>query len=98
MYREMVTEVLQRPWFTRMWIIQEVAMASGTVAMICGRDVIRREIFTAALNKRFSKRFPVNDLQLVVYRRLQPLYQAKKETTTAHFKICFTDPVLSLDL
>jgi hypothetical protein len=62
-----------------MWTIQEVAMASGTVAMICGRDVIGWGVFTAALNERFSKEFPVNDLQLAVYHRLQPLYRAIKD-------------------
>jgi hypothetical protein len=77
--RKIVTEVLQRPWFTLMWTIQEVAMASDAVAVVCGKDTIGWGKFTDALNSRFSKEFPVNDLQLVVYRRLQPLYQAKRK-------------------
>lgn len=82
--RKIVTEVLQRPWFTRMWTIQEVAMASDAVAMVCGKDVIGWSKFTAALNQRFSKKFPVNDLQLVVYRRLQPLYEATQAKWRKH--------------
>jgi hypothetical protein len=54
-------------------------MASDAVAMVCGKDVIGWGEFTAVLNQRFSIEFPVNDLQLIVYRRLQPLYRAKRK-------------------
>jgi hypothetical protein len=54
-------------------------MTSNAVAMVCGKNVIGWGGFTAALNKGIFKEFLVNDLQLVVYRRLQALYQAKRK-------------------
>ena len=40
--------ILQRPWFGRGWVIQEVAVASS-IEMFCGREIVSLDDFTLAL-------------------------------------------------
>jgi hypothetical protein len=39
-----ISELLYRPWFRRMWIIQEILSARFAM-MICGKDIINADIF-----------------------------------------------------
>jgi hypothetical protein len=39
-----ISELLYRPWFRRMWIIQEILCARHAV-MICGKDIIEMNMF-----------------------------------------------------
>lgn len=44
-----ISEVLYRPWFRRMWIIQEVLSARKGVVM-CGKDIIELGLFLNIIN------------------------------------------------
>jgi hypothetical protein len=39
-----ISELLYRPWFRRMWIIQEILSARRAM-MICGKDIINADLF-----------------------------------------------------
>jgi hypothetical protein len=41
--------VFNRPWFERLWVQQEIALANENAVLICGHDAITRRHFTNAL-------------------------------------------------
>ncbi|KAH8726023.1 heterokaryon incompatibility protein-domain-containing protein [Phaeosphaeriaceae sp. PMI808] len=41
---EAISEILYRPWFRRIWIIQEV-LSAPHVLMVCGKDILFFEVF-----------------------------------------------------
>ena len=44
-----IGEILCRPWFRRMWVIQEV-LAARKALMLCGRDVLGMDLFLKIIN------------------------------------------------
>jgi hypothetical protein len=46
-------DILQRPWWTRVWIIQEVAVAS-TVSVMCGYDTVPWKYLDAIIGARIN--------------------------------------------
>ncbi|KAF2023074.1 HET-domain-containing protein, partial [Setomelanomma holmii] len=48
-----ISELLYRPWFRRMWIIQEVLSARRAI-MICGEDVIELDLFLKIIYSLFK--------------------------------------------
>ncbi|TRX93638.1 hypothetical protein FHL15_005610 [Xylaria flabelliformis] len=74
-------EVLDQPWFTRMWTIQEVAMASPKAVYLCrGDKMMRWESFMQAIASR--KLDPdVSSLAhnaAQVFNRLKPLFESAR--------------------
>ena len=41
--------VINRPWFERIWVQQEIALANENAVLICGHDSITRRHFMNAL-------------------------------------------------
>ncbi|KAI0188684.1 heterokaryon incompatibility protein-domain-containing protein [Xylaria flabelliformis] len=74
-------EILDQPWFTRMWTIQEVAMASPKAVYLCrGDKMMRWESFMQAMQSR--KLDPdVSSLAhnaAQVFNRLKPLFESAR--------------------
>ena len=66
-YRSSI-EVLSRPWFRRVWIIQEVAVAKGAV-VLCGEDIISWESLVNGV--RLIEMLTVPTTSLYTYGDLQ---------------------------
>jgi hypothetical protein len=47
-----ISEMLYRPWFRRMWIIQEVLSARHCL-MVCGKDILELNVFLRVINSCF---------------------------------------------
>jgi hypothetical protein len=46
-YRELLKKLLNRPWFRRVWVIQEVAMAQRAI-VACGWKTVSTRVFTSS--------------------------------------------------
>ncbi|KAI0543316.1 heterokaryon incompatibility protein-domain-containing protein [Xylaria curta] len=74
-------EILDQPWFTRMWTIQEVAMASPKAVYLCrGDKMMRWENFMQAIA---SRKLDTDVSSLVqnaaqVFNRLKPLFESAR--------------------
>lgn len=44
-----ISEILYRPWFRRMWVIQE-ALSARRAMMVCGKDMIDLDLFLKLIN------------------------------------------------
>jgi hypothetical protein len=47
--RSSLLMVINRPWFERLWVQQEIALANENAVLICGHDSITRRHFTNAI-------------------------------------------------
>ncbi|KAI1360710.1 heterokaryon incompatibility protein-domain-containing protein [Xylaria arbuscula] len=77
-------EILEQPWFTRMWTIQEVAMASPKVVYLCrGDKMMRWETFMQAMASR--KLDPgvsyLANSAAQIFNRLRPLFESARESS-----------------
>jgi hypothetical protein len=53
-----INHLIQRPWFERLWIRQEVLLASGDIQVMCGGRSILWEVIRTAVYWLFVKRPP----------------------------------------
>jgi hypothetical protein len=53
-----ILDLLNRPWFDRVWIVQEIQLANSTAILKCGHESIRWERFRNAVWCMFRKRNP----------------------------------------
>lgn len=44
-----IRKLLQRPWFARMWVVQEIVMAPENIILVCGELAVKWDIFATAL-------------------------------------------------
>ncbi|KAI0966472.1 heterokaryon incompatibility protein-domain-containing protein, partial [Xylaria arbuscula] len=77
-------EILEQPWFTRMWTIQEVAMASPNAVYLCrGDEMMRWETFMQALESRAldpGASSLVNSAAQI-FNRLRPLFECARASS-----------------
>jgi hypothetical protein len=74
--------VINRPWFERLWVQQEIALANENAVLICGHDSIVRRHFMNALYCIRSKNIGVDwdlsglfyDLVEIIYRMARIIY------------------------
>ncbi|KAI0412019.1 heterokaryon incompatibility protein-domain-containing protein [Xylaria grammica] len=77
-------EILEQPWFTRMWTIQEVAMASPNAVYLCrGNEMMRWESFMQALA---TGELDPGVSSLVnsaaqIFNRLRPLFESARASS-----------------
>ncbi|KAI3321448.1 heterokaryon incompatibility protein-domain-containing protein [Xylariaceae sp. AK1471] len=77
-------EILGQPWFTRMWTIQEVAMASPKAVYLCRGDrMMRWETFMQAME---SRKLEPNISSLAhsaaqIFNRLRPLFESARASS-----------------
>lgn len=77
-------EILEQPWFTRMWTIQEVAMASPKAVYMCrGEAMMRWETFMQAMA---SKKLDPGVSSLAssaaqIFNRLRPLFESARASS-----------------
>jgi hypothetical protein len=71
-------DILERPWFTRMWTVQEVGMSSPGAAMLCcGERMMRWETFATMLSVRNNQEIPAPARRAVqIFYRLETLFQS----------------------
>ncbi|KLU92613.1 hypothetical protein MAPG_11558 [Magnaporthiopsis poae ATCC 64411] len=50
-----IHDLLDRRWFRRLWVIQEVALANSLAVVQCGDDVMRFNLFRRAVTCLYSK-------------------------------------------
>jgi hypothetical protein len=88
-----ISELLYRPWFRRMWIIQEV-LSGRRAMMICGKDVIDVDLFLKLIYSLFKAEILKSVMAFhpsrhelsggplrVAFEQLSFLVRAKIETT-----------------
>ena len=77
-----VRTLLERPWFSRLWITQEVQLANDSARLYCGRDSIswyhfRRAVLALDVKQTLNALLPLPLLakvsNLVFYSRCKPL-------------------------
>jgi len=49
-------DIIERPWFKRLWIVQEALLANHRAILQCGKDQISWSLFRPAVNCLISKR------------------------------------------
>jgi hypothetical protein len=68
--------VFYRPWFERLWIQQEIALANDNALFICGHDSITRMQFTNAVFCIWTKVLKFDwDLTEIFHERLDLIYE-----------------------
>ncbi|PMD33030.1 HET-domain-containing protein [Hyaloscypha variabilis F] len=71
-----VLMVFNRPWFGRLWIQQEIALANDNAVLICGHESIRRIQFTNAVYCFWNKVKKLDqDLTEMFQERLELIYE-----------------------
>lgn len=92
-----VADLLQRPWFERLWVWQEVRLADDQSIMLCGFDIIPLKLFrTAILCASDKKHLPSAEIRRLVLDAVeimlpfsnQPFF---RELQTLNWKGC-SDP------
>ncbi|KAI0424700.1 hypothetical protein F5Y09DRAFT_130350 [Xylaria sp. FL1042] len=77
-------EILEQPWFTRMWTIQEVAMASPKAVYLCrGGEMMRWETFMRAMESRKldPKVGSLAHSAAQIFNRLRPLFESARASS-----------------
>lgn len=71
-----VKSVIDKPWFGRLWIWQEIRLGSPTSVLVCGNDTILWNDFRKAVFLlNFKRRHPTLGSSLVwFYSRLRFIY------------------------
>lgn len=64
-----VASLLLRPYFTRIWVVQEVALARRAALQV-GSELLDWRVFEAAISI-FDKRFQIYDLNIPLYNMVQ---------------------------
>lgn len=78
--------ILQRPWFTRLWIVQEILLSSK-LKLLCGQHSISGDIFFAAIRVLGSMTvYPYSSDFVQTYRNAQKLIWLKDEITLKKLK------------
>jgi Heterokaryon incompatibility protein (HET) len=66
-----IGDILARPWFSRLWVMQEV-YSSSSISVLCGSEIIRWEKLTSLIDGLIKHRIPslvvarLSNLQLIV--------------------------------
>ncbi|KAI1185657.1 heterokaryon incompatibility protein-domain-containing protein [Nemania serpens] len=82
--RLLSTEILEQPWFTRMWTIQEVAMASPKAVYLCRGDrMIGWETFMQAMasGKLDPTTRSLAHSAAQIFNRLRPLFESARASS-----------------
>ncbi|KAI1158206.1 heterokaryon incompatibility protein-domain-containing protein [Nemania serpens] len=82
--RLLSTEILEQPWFTRMWTIQEVAMASPKAVYLCRGDrMMGWEIFMQAMasGKLDPTIRSIAHSAAQIFNRLRPLFESARASS-----------------
>ncbi|KAM5350720.1 hypothetical protein ACJ41O_007225 [Fusarium nematophilum] len=73
-----VSQLLQRPWFTRVWTVQEIALANRQALVRCGHSEMSWDLFRRAITRSWALRQEHVDFSSL--SRLVPTCFAKKNT------------------
>jgi hypothetical protein len=81
-----ISEILHRPWFRRMWIIQE-ALSARRAMIVCGKDILDLDLFLKIINsilkagalRHILAYHPSKELMQVTLKQLEFLVKAKFE-------------------
>jgi hypothetical protein len=79
--------LLNRPWFERVWVQQEIIVANDNAVLVCGHNSITRRQFTKAVYcLRYKSGWFKGDHSLVLYDRLGLVYEMVLNMHTSKVK------------
>lgn len=65
-----IAQILDRPWFGRLWVVQEIRLASSAAVVVCGYKHAKWDLVQAAIYLIFRKRLGKSDYQAIRPRLL----------------------------
>ncbi|KAJ2980307.1 hypothetical protein NQ176_g2713 [Zarea fungicola] len=65
-----IAEIINRPWFGRLWVVQEIRLASSAAVVVCGYKHAKWSLVQAAIYLIFRKRLGKSDYQAIRPRLL----------------------------
>lgn len=60
-----IAGIINRPWFGRLWVVQEIRVANPTAIVLCGRKEVSWNLIEAAIYVLFRKRMGAGDSQAI---------------------------------
>lgn len=79
---KVVSDILRRPWWTRVWVTQELVLARD-VTVCCGSQTLRWDRFCWVVdNSALLPSFPTTDIYIDEFRALRDNWRARTTTSS----------------